>query len=108
MPGTQRTPAASCQARGVYGAELRGTVVDSEHQRAAECRDEVTEMPAAELALAMLTEAEDAPVLNQNTGLKHVPHHRNAVIFGHFRCKRDRAKHRGPGAERRLAAVPAP
>ncbi len=69
----------------MYSAELRDAVMDSEHQRAAECRDEVTEMPAAELALATLTQAEDAGVLGQNARLKHVPHHCNAVIFGYFR-----------------------
>src|SRR5690242_14327907 len=42
-------------------------------------------MPAAELALATLAEAQDAIVLSQNARLEHVPHHRNAVIFGYLR-----------------------
>jgi hypothetical protein len=54
----------------MHTAKLRSTVMDSEQQRAAECRDQVTEMSAAELALTMLTQTEDAAVLSQNACLK--------------------------------------
>jgi hypothetical protein len=69
----------------VYGPELRRAMTNREHQRTSERRDEVAEVPAAELSLATHTQTEHTAVLGQNAYLQHVPHHSNAVGLGDLR-----------------------
>ena len=57
----------------MYRPELRRAVTDREHQRTSERRDEVAEMPAAEISLATHTQTEHTAVFGQNAYLKHHP-----------------------------------